>query len=53
MIGVGIIAARVMTHEELKSGEIIGSSQEGNRGWMLLLAVIYAVAVIVPCVLIY
>lgn len=53
MIGVGIIAARVMTHEELKSGEIIGSSQDGNREWVSLLAAICAVAATVPPTLIY
>ena len=31
MIGVGTIAAGVMTYEKLKSGEIIGSSQDGNQ----------------------
>ncbi len=31
MIGVGIISARVMTHEELASSEIIGASQDGSR----------------------
>lgn len=40
MIGVGIIALRVMTYEELKSGKIIGSSQDGNQEWVSLLAVI-------------
>ncbi len=53
MIGVGIIAARVMTHEELKSGGIIGSSQDGNQEWVSLLAAICAVAATVPATLIY
>ncbi len=53
MIGVGIIAARVMTYEQLKSREIIGSSQDGNRKWMLLLAAKCAVAATVPPTLIY
>ncbi len=53
MIGVGITAARVMTHEELKSGEIIGSSQDSNREWVSLFAAIYAVAATVPPTLIY
>ncbi len=53
MIGVGIIAAQVMTHKKLKSGEIIGSSQDGNREWVSLLAPICAVAATVPPTLIY
>lgn len=31
MIGVGITSARVMSLEEMRSGEIIGASQDGNR----------------------
>lgn len=31
MIGVGITSVQVMTHEELKSGEIIGAIEDGNR----------------------
>ena len=42
-----------MTHEELRSGEIIGASQDGNREWVLLLAVIFAVASTISPVLIY
>ncbi len=53
MIGVGMIAARVMTNGELKSGEIIVSSQDGNQEWVSLLAAIYAVAATVPPTLIY
>ena len=53
MIGVGIIAARVMTDEELKSGEIIGSSQDGSREWVSLLTAICAVAATVNPTLIY
>ncbi len=53
MIGVGITSARVMTHEELESGEIIGASQDCNREWVSLLAAICAVATTVPPALIY
>ncbi len=42
-----------MTHEGLKSREIIGSSQDGNGEWVSLLAAICAVAAIVPPTLIY
>lgn len=31
LIGVGVTSVRVITHEELRSGEIIGASQDGNR----------------------
>lgn len=31
LIGVGIISIRVMTHKELRSDEIIGANQDGNR----------------------
>ena len=53
MIGVGITAARVMTLEEMRSGEIIGASQDRNREWVLLLAAVCAVAMKIPPVLIY
>ncbi len=52
MIGVSIIAARVMTYEELKSGKIVGLSHDGNREWVSLLAAICAVAATVPPTLI-
>ena len=53
MIGVGITSARVMTHEELASGEIIGASQDGSREWVSLLAAICAVPATIPPALIY
>ncbi len=46
MIGVGITSVWVMTNEELKNGEIIDASQDGNREWLSLLAGICAMAVI-------
>ena len=53
MIGVGITAAQVMTLEKMRSGEIIGASQDGNREWVSLLAAVCAVAIKIPPVLIY
>lgn len=53
MIGAGITSAQVMTHEELKGGEIIGASQHSNREWVSLLAAICAVAAPIPTALIY
>ena len=53
LMGVGVTSVQVMTHEELRSGEIIGASQDGNREWVLLLAVIFAVASTISPVLIY
>ena len=53
MIEVGITATRIMTLEEMRSGEIIGASQNGNKEWVLLLAAIYAIAIKIPPVLIY
>lgn len=53
MIGVGITSIQVMTHEELKSSEIIGASQDGNKEWVLLLTAIYAIASTIPPALIY
>ena len=37
-----------MSLEEMRSGEIIGASQDGNREWVLLLAAICAVAMKIP-----
>lgn len=48
MIGIGITLARVMTHEELVSGEIIGASQDGSKEWVSLLAAICAVPATLP-----
>lgn len=53
MIGVGITSIRVMTLEKMRSGEIIGVSQNGNREWVSLLAVIYVIAMKISPVLIY
>lgn len=53
MIGVGVTSARVMSLEEMRSGEIIGESQDGNREWVLLLATICVVAIKIPFCLIY
>ena len=53
MIGVGVISARVMSLEEMRSGEIIGASQDRNREWVSLLAAICAVAMKIPPCLIY
>ena len=53
MIRVGITSARVMTLEEMRSGEIIRVNQDGNREWVSLLAAICAIAMKIPPVLIY
>ena len=53
MIGVGATSARVMSLEEMRNGEIIGASQNGNREWVLLLAIICAVAMKISSYLIY
>lgn len=33
IIGVEQAVKRIITREELRSGEIIGASQDGNREW--------------------
>lgn len=53
MIGVGQAVKRILTREELRNGEIIGASQDGNREWVSLLAAICAVADVIPQALIY
>ena len=53
MIGVDIIATQVMNFEEMKIGEIIRANQDRNREWVLLLAIVCAVAMKIPPVLIY
>lgn len=53
MIGVDITSTRVMTLEEMRSGEIIGVSQDGNREWISLLAAICAIVIKIPLILIY
>ena len=53
MIGVGQAVKRIMTKGKLRSGEIIGASQDGNREWISLLAAICAVADVIPPTLIY
>ncbi len=53
MIEVGITPARVMTLEEMKSGEIIGASQDGNREWVSLLTAVCAVGMRIQPVFIY
>lgn len=53
MIGVGITSVRVITYEELKSDEIIGASQDGNREWVSLFTAICAVASTISPALIY
>lgn len=53
MIGVGQAVKRILTREELRSGEIIGASQDRNREWVSLLAAIFALANVVPPALIY
>lgn len=53
MIGVGQAVKRILTREELRNGEIIGASQDGNREWVSLLAAICAVADVIPPALIY
>ena len=53
IIGVGQAVKRIMTREELRSGEIIGASQDGNGEWVSLLAAICAVANVIPPALVY
>lgn len=53
VICLGIIVTWMITYEELKSGEIIRSSQDSNQEWVILLASICAVVVTVPLNLIY
>lgn len=54
IIGVGQVVKLILTREELRSGEIIGASQDRNREWVLLiLAAICAIADVIPPALIY
>ena len=53
MIGVGVTSTRVMSLEEMRSGEIIGANQDGNREWVSLLAATCAVVMKIPPCLIY
>ena len=52
-MGVGITAIRVMTLEEMRSREIIGASQNGNKEWMILLVIVYLVIMKILSILIY
>lgn len=36
MIGIGQAVKHILTREELRSGKIIGASQDGNREWVSL-----------------
>lgn len=42
-----------MTHEKLASGEIIETSQNNSREWILILTIICVVLAIIPLTLIY
>ncbi len=53
MIGVGIIAKRVMTWEGMRSGVIIKTSQDRNREWGSLLVAVCEVAIKILLVFIY
>lgn len=53
LISMGVISVWVMTHEVLKSSEIIGACQNGNKEWVLLLTTICAVASSISPILIY
>lgn len=44
LIGVGVTSVRVITHEVLRSGEIIGARRDCNREWVSILTAICAVA---------
>lgn len=50
---INIIAILVITLEEIRSREIIRASQDGNRKWVLLLAIVYVVVIKIPSILIY
>lgn len=53
MIGVGQAFKLILMREELRSDGIIGSSHDGNKEWVSLLAAICAIADTIPPVFIY
>ncbi len=53
IIRVDIPIVQVITLEKIKSGEIIRTSQDKNREQVLLLAIVCAIAMKIPLILIY
>lgn len=53
MIGVNISVVQVMTLEKMRSGKIIGLSQDWNRKCVSLLTVVYAIEIKISPVFLY
>ena len=53
LMGVDVTLVEVIINKELKSGKIIGASQDGNKKWVLLLTTIYPVVSTISPIIIY